>query len=335
MHRTLVIASLLVSVTSSVSAESQCTVEPTIVSYYEPKNLPATKDTRCDLKDGKCEKLELKGFLYLPPASAQGKAPHAVIIQNHGSGKTVSPNCEFGSYFAELGYVVLMPMRRGYGESTGVYQDEYIEKYCSKPGEAGFCKMEYLHKQVADIESAISYVKKRSDVDADRIALSGHSFGGIATVFANTQDLGQKAAIDFAGASQSWEGNDEAVAEMLEAVKAAVAPIYFFEPLNDASIGPTIQLAKAAGQNCQQYQSALFPAVDTDGNDKIDAKDYSGVRDPPVTGNHARDIAHGLSTKMLDRWGPSMHEFMTRYFKHPAKKFDQLCKGTSLGSTPN
>jgi hypothetical protein len=148
-------------------------------------------------------------------------------------------------------------------------------------------------------------------------------------MFANTEDLGQKAVIDFAGGSQSWEANDAAAAELIEAVRKAVAPIYFFEPLNDASIEPTILLAKHAAQSCVQYQSALFPAVDVDDNGKIDFGDYSGMVDP-ATGYHARDRAHGRSTKLVDQWGPSVHEFLTRYFKHPAKRFDHLCQGTSV-----
>src|SRR5688572_18291295 len=230
MNATLILASFLNTMNAPAPA-SGCTIEPKLVTYYKPQDLPNTKDTRCDLKDGKCKKLELKGYLYLPPPTVAAKKPYPVIVQSHGSGEKVGDYCEFGSYFAELGYAVFMPHRRGHGDSTGVGLGEYTSKHCSKPGQGGPCKMEYLHKQVADVRAAVDFMKKRGDVDPQRIALSGHSYGGIVTVFANTEDLGQKAVIDFAGGSQSWEGNDAAAAELIEAVRKSVAPVYFFEPL--------------------------------------------------------------------------------------------------------
>jgi len=231
-----------------------------------------------------------------------------------------------------------MPHRRGHGESTGVYLSEYVDKdknWCSKPGQKDFCKMEYLHKQTEDIEEAIKYAKKLTDgkggallVDPARIAIMGHSYGGISSVFANEKDLGQKAVLSAAGASQSWEGNDEARAEMKEAVRNAKAPIFFFEPMNDASIEPTIELAKVAGNSCRQYQSALYPAVDTNDDGKITIEDYADDTDGDGNDVDPRNKAHGRSMKSPETYGPAAHEFMQRYFKNPAK-FDKLCKGTS------
>ena len=40
-------------------------------------------------------------------------------------------------------------------------------------------------------------------------------------------------------------------------MKKAVARICFFEPMNDASIDPTIELSRLAGNNCLQYQAKL------------------------------------------------------------------------------
>jgi dienelactone hydrolase len=313
----------------SAHADGGCSVDAKIVTYYKPAELPKQADTRCENKDGKCKKLELKGHLYVPPPSFKTKGPYPVLVFNHGSGQAVGGACEIGSWFAERGYVVFMPHRRGHGDSTGAYLTEYVAKQCSKPGQATFCKMEYLHKQELDVKEAVAWVKQRKDVDAKRLALAGHSYGGIATIFTNTRDLGQRAVIDFAGASQSWE-SDPAIAaqEMKEAVRKAVAPIFFFEPLNDASIEPTIRLAQVAGMNCKQFQSALYPAVDVDKDGSITHADYSSKRDKD--GNHARDKAHGASTRMPKVWGPAAHEFLQRYFDRPAEPFDKLCKGSSL-----
>src|SRR5688572_21789982 len=123
MRKPLLIAAALLAATTSTALadKDECTVEPKLVSYYKPKKLPKKADDRCDpKKDGTCKKLELKGYLYVPPAEV-GEGPFPVIVYNHGSGQKVKDYCEFGSYFARLGYVVFMPQRRGHGDSTGVF----------------------------------------------------------------------------------------------------------------------------------------------------------------------------------------------------------------------
>jgi dienelactone hydrolase len=293
-----------------------------VVTYYQPATLPATLDTRCQLEGGKCVKLEMKGFLYYPPASARRKAPYPIIIYNHGSGPKPGPACVEGNYFASLGYVVFVPHRRGVGRSTGVAPEEYNRLYCSKKGDPGFCKMEYLRKQIEDVETAIEFLKKQRDVAPRDLVLMGHSFGGIVTTMANTRDLGQRAIVDFAGASQSWEANPAAVAEMKHEVENAVAPIFFVEPMNDHSIAPTIELARVAGRACREFQSLVYPAIDVNGDGKIDRADYDPVE--------SRDKAHVASMRATDAWGPAVDEFISRYLAHPARPFDHLCHGTSL-----
>jgi hypothetical protein len=112
---------------------------------------------------------------------------------------------------------------------------------------------------------------------------------------------------------------------MEEAVRNAVAPIYFFEPMNDRSIDPTIHLARVAGHNCKQFQSALFPALDVAGD--------KGKPDGKITGADfatpdIRDQAHTGTMKEVDLWGPSVEEFLARYLKRKVT-FGDLCQGTS------
>jgi dienelactone hydrolase len=309
---------VLVALAGAVRAEDTCAAPHELRTYYQPASLPAAPDTRCDVVQGRCAKLALAGFLYMP-AAAKGPAP--ILIFNHGSEKNPGTVCPIGTYFAGLGYIVFVPHRRGHGRSTGAYLDEYTKSYCSHPGQANLCKMEYLHRQVDDVEAAIAYVKSLPGADRERIAIMGHSFGGITTAFANAKDLGQRAVVVGAGASQSWEGNPYARSEMEAAVRAAVAPAFYLEPLNDHSIDPTLELPRLAGDACRQYQSALFPAVDSNGDGRIDGADYSPAA--------MRDRAHGSFAHHVDEWGPAAHEFMTRYFQHPAARFDSLCRGTS------
>lgn len=315
--RGMLIATVVVfSASPALAGAEECAAKPTLETYFAPKNLPDS-GTRCTMEHGKCVKIELRGYLYKP----KGPGKHPILIYNHGSEENPGDKCVVGTYFANLGYFVFVPHRRGHGRSTGAYLDVYTSDFCSKKTDPGFCKMEYLHKQVDDVEEAIAFMKKQPGAADLKIALMGHSFGGITSVFANAKDLGQRAVVSASGGSQSWEGNDDARKEMDDAVRAAVAPTFFLEPLNDHSIDPTLELAHAAGEACRQYQSAIYPAVDANGDGHVDAADYATVE--------LRDKAHGKFSAQTAEWGPAAHEFMMRYLDQPAAKFDKHCRGTS------
>jgi dienelactone hydrolase len=314
----------------ALSARADCPKKYTVETYFQRKDLPDKPNSRCDVKNGKCVKIQLTGRLYRPDPSTKG--PHPILIMNHGSGQPVNPDCEMGQYFSQRGYLVFIPSRRGHEGSTGAYFDQYTSTYCQKKGDDGFCKMAYLHEQVDDVKEAIEFARKQPGVDKDQVALIGHSFGGIVTLFSNQKDLGQRAVVDVAGGSQSWPrpqensaGNPDAVRELEQAVRDAVAPIFFFEPMNDRSIDPTIHLARIAGHNCKQFQAALYPAIDVSGDgDKPDGKitgaDYAS---PDI-----RDRAHTGTMSQPEVWGPAVEEFLARYLKGTVR-FGEMCKGTS------
>lgn len=295
-------------------------------TYYAPKELPSKPTTRCNVKDGKCSSIQLVGYLYDKP---KGKSPHPLVILNHGSEKSPSPECRTAKPFLDAGYIVFVPIRRGHDLSTGVYFDEYTSKYCSQKGQDAFCKMEYLHAQVDDLEEAIKYAQGNvANVDRNRLGIVGHSFGGILTVFANAKDLGQRAVVDAAGGSESWQSDDVIAQELAKAVRTAVTPIYFFEPMNDASIDATIYLSRIAGHNCRQFQSALFPALNTRETDPKDIitlgvtkADYA-----PVT---VRQAAHGITMAHPEVWSSSVVEFLDRQLASTYVPNNDLCVGTS------
>lgn len=318
--------------TFGTAAEAQaCDVPAKLITYYAPGKLPTAKnDSRCELdKKGNCTKLELQGYLYLPPASVKTKGPYPLLVYNHGSEEFPNDKCAEGAYFAKLGYVVIVPHRRGHGKSTGKYLDEY----CTDG--SGACKMKYLRKQLDDVKKAIAFAKGyevdgKKVFDGKHMALMGHSFGGIVTMFLNQEDVGHQAAVNLSGASQSWEGNDDARAQMKTAAREAVKPVYYLEPLNDHSIEPTFYLAEVAGKACRVYQTAIFPTVDANDDGDTNMEDYKGDWDHDGKDFDPRDAAHSKFSAATDLWGPTVHEFMQRYFKKPINTFTHNCQGTSV-----
>ncbi|HEV8549992.1 MAG TPA: hypothetical protein VGQ57_13205, partial [Polyangiaceae bacterium] len=143
--------------------------------------------------------------------------------------------------------------------------------------------------------------------------------------FANEQDLGQRAVVELAPGSQSWQGNRYARFELEHATGIAVAPLFLLEPMNDHSIDPTIRLAEVAGDHCRQYQSLLFPAYDVTNDAQITTADYQP--------ESVRDDAHKVTMRSIDPWAAAVRDFLARTLAAPAK-FDNLCRATSHDLDP-
>jgi dienelactone hydrolase len=79
--------------------------------------------------------------------------------------------------FARRGYVVVMPLRRGFGATGGEFAED-----------AGSCrKPDYLHGETAaadDVMAAYDYARTLPYVDRSRMILAGQSAGGIVSMFA-------------------------------------------------------------------------------------------------------------------------------------------------------
>ena len=164
--------------------------------------------------------LVLHGFLYRP----QGNGSFPAILCNHGSEEKRGAKPALAEFFLSLGYVFFVPHRRGQGLSPS---DSYVESLRSQgPAEAIALHEAHLEDQLA----ALAYLKQLSDVDSQRIALAGCSYGGIQTVLAieanADQKLGLRAAIDFEGGAMSWRSltlRDR----MIRAVRKADIPVLF------------------------------------------------------------------------------------------------------------
>ncbi|MFN7991024.1 MAG: prolyl oligopeptidase family serine peptidase [Candidatus Micrarchaeia archaeon] len=163
---------------------------------------------------------ELKGYLYTP----KGAGPFPAIVYNHGSEPQPGPKEAVASFFASHGYVVFVPHRRGQGLSSGPYVGDMVS---GTPLERRQAQLDQLLMQADDVSAAFSYLKGLSVVDPGRMAVMGCSYGGIETVFTSERQLGLKAAVDFAGASESWAENPLLDERLKQAVHHSTVPIFF------------------------------------------------------------------------------------------------------------
>lgn len=225
--------------------------------------------------------LVLHGFIYKP----QGNGPHPAILYNHGSEAKPGWKPELGEFFSSKDYVFFVPHRRGQGRSPN---DSYVESLRAQ-GVAGAIALHETHLE--DQLAAFAYLKQRSDVDPNRIAVAGCSFGGIQTVLAveanADQKLGLRAAVDFAGGAMTWRSlvlRDR----MVRAVRKATIPVLFIQAENDYDLGPSRTLAGELEQLGKPHKLLLFP---------------------PYGNTHAE--GHGVfCSQATDVWGTAVTSFL-------------------------
>jgi dienelactone hydrolase len=199
----------------------------------------------------------LQGYLYVP----SGTGPFPAIIYNHGSEPEPGSKASIGNYFASKGYVAFVPHRGGQGLSEG----PYIGDLTDAASQRGQVQTELLAEQADDVEAAVGYVKSLSYVYPDRIAVMGCSYGGIETLLTAERDLGLKAAVDFAGASESW-GNTILQERLKQAVDNSTVPIFFLQAENDYHTEPTKVLSAemiANNTNHEEVEAKIYPPYGT------------------------------------------------------------------------
>lgn len=130
-----------------------------------------------------------------------GEARRPLVVINHGSPADGSRRARMeppryatlSSWFLARGYVVALPLRRGYGESGGTWAEGYGR--CDTPDyySAGL-------QSAADIQSTIDYMRTQPYVAPDRTLVVGQSAGGWAAVALSSRNPpGVPAMINFAG----------------------------------------------------------------------------------------------------------------------------------------
>jgi dipeptidyl aminopeptidase/acylaminoacyl peptidase len=115
----------------------------------------------------------ISGFLYKPPARFAGKRPVLVVIHGGPEGQSQPTFLGRGNYYLnELGIAMIYPNVRGstgYGKTFSLLDN-------------GF-KREDTYK---DINALFDWIGTRPDLDADKIAVMGGSYGGHMTLAVST-----------------------------------------------------------------------------------------------------------------------------------------------------
>lgn len=148
--------------------------------------------------------LTIHAYLYRPPGAAPSRG-HPALIWIHG-GPTSQFDDSWGRhweahYFVKHGYTVLLPNIRG---SSGY--GRAFEK--GNDGCWGRCDME-------DVVAGVKYLRTLAGVDADRVAVTGTSYGGFMSIAAATFASGVfQAAVPTRTGYGDWTPDGFALAEV-------------------------------------------------------------------------------------------------------------------------
>jgi len=182
----------------------------------------------------------------------EGDGPFPAIILTHGTSRVsaerrkISADTQYknhAAFLADKGYVVLLVVRRGFGDSAAPYA-EHIK--------TGDGKRDYAREGLEaakDLQAAIEFIKTRPYTDPQKIILVGQSTGGHSVLAAASLNIpGVIGAINFAGGRGSYapdqvQNEDRLIASMAQFGKTSRLPTLWLYAENDRYFRP--ELARA------------------------------------------------------------------------------------------
>ena len=210
--------------------------------------------------------LELRALLWRPA----GRGPFPAVLFNHGSGPalaSVTPErTAIGSVFARHGYVFLFLYGQGAGlsVSAGTNSFDEINKALAEKGQAGRNAVQLRRLENDDLNGAVAglaFLRSLPDVDARRISVAGHSFGGSLSLLLAERDTTVRAAVVFGGAAGSWDSSAALRARLVSAVGRTRAPVFLIYAANDYSVAPGKVLAAEMRRLGKPHRLEIYPPL--------------------------------------------------------------------------
>ena len=193
--------------------------------------------------------ITLHALLWRP----QGRGPFPAVLLNHGSGRTREELERLGPYegqaetlgpvFARHGYVFLFLFRQGVGPSadqgTSAVDLMNSEFAADGPDARNALQLRLLeNRELSAADAGLAFLRGLAEVDAHRVAIVAHSFGGSLTLLQAEKEPDLRALVLFSSAGYSWDRSADLRKRLLDAVAHIQAPIFFIHAANDYSVNP-------------------------------------------------------------------------------------------------
>jgi dienelactone hydrolase len=203
-----------------------------------------------------------------------------------------------GPVFARHGYLFLFPLRRGTGLSAtaGINSSDRWDSAFAVTGEASRDRLQLELLETVELDDALAglaFLRTLPDVDTNRIAVAGHSFGGSLTLLVAEHDSGLRAAVVFSGSAKTWPRSRSLRERLLQAAARLAVPVFFLSAANDYSVAPGQALANEMARRGKPYQLRIYPPV----------------------GKTAQE-GHGFAHLRVATWEPDVFAFLDKRLKH-------------------
>jgi len=226
--------------------------------------------------------------VFRPP----GPGPFPLAVVSHGSPVDAARRPEMpipampaiSNWLLQRGYIVALPLRRGYGETGGPWLENYGR--CNDPDfyRAGLTTAE-------DIEAAVRFFRARADVARNRVLLMGVSAGGWGSIAAASQNpAGVFAVVNFAGgrAGHRPRVGNCTPQRLIDAAgrygATAHVPSIWLYSANDTFFGPELsrRVFDAYVRAGAKAEYVALPAFGSDGHRLFGADAGRALWQPPV-----------------------------------------------------
>jgi dienelactone hydrolase len=168
--------------------------------------------------------------------------------------------------FTGQGYAFFYPFRRGQGGSAdvGPFMQDQLAAEEREHGRGARQELQdrlLVTEQLDDVLAALAFLKAVPAIDASRLVVMGHSFGGQLTLLAAARDDTVGAAVTFAAAAGSWPRSEELRRVLREAVERTRCPILLVQWENDFGTEVSTALGAVRTRSGPPPVVALYPAV--------------------------------------------------------------------------
>ena len=242
--------------------------------------------------------LNLKAYFWKPA----GPDPFPAVLFNHGSGAADAQHtagqtmaeaaANLAPIFLKHGYAFFYLCRRGQGLSAdqAPLMQDVLQREESAKGKEARQHLNYTLVTTEHFDDALAGVaalKTAPGIDPKRIAIVGHSFGGVITLLSGERDATIRAEVTFGAGANSWKSSEELRQRLFAAVGRTSAPIMLIHAANDFDTTPGRAIAGELDRLHKPHLLKIYPAL-----------------------GKSTDDGHNLLYLAIPEWEPDVFQFL-------------------------
>ena len=261
-------------------------------------SVPSDSQTGPRIVEVRSGTLRLKAYFWKPA----GPGPFPAVLFNHGSGAADAQHiagqtmAEAASNLAPIflrhGYAFFFLCRRGQGLSAdqAPFVQDLLQHEEAAKGKEARRQLHYVlvtGDQLDDALAGLAVLKATPAVDPKRVAIVGHSFGGVITLLSGERDSAIRAEVSFGAGANSWGASQKLRERVFAAVAKTSAPIMLIHAANDYDTTPGSAIAAELERLHKAHVLKIYPAL-----------------------GKSTDDGHNLLYLAISEWEPDVFQFL-------------------------